>query len=231
MANLTDHPWLKWLKHWRTIADKSSPTTYVSILTTVDRSVFYEVLRVSKFHPDYDGDKPHVETSIREFNDKTALHSKATRDLGIVRVITNNRKPAFVIEPGADVLEWRAVTEGVSVRSLVEVMRAGDLGRRVRCRDRKAAKDSRERQVAIEQELMEEAKDLRTRLINTEAERDDAMRDRDRMKENLIKQNEEQHRLGIVPPSSGTMTNPLEKAQKRGFMLTSNKILPGNFEG
>lgn len=229
MADQFDY-WLKWLKHWRKIADKSSPTTYVPILATVD-GIYYEVLRVSKFHPDYDGCRPYVETSIREFNDKTAIYSKATRDLGIVRVITNNRRPAFVIESGADVLEWRAVTESVPVKKLVEVMRVGDLGRRIRRRDRKAAKNSRERQEAVVQELREEVNELQVRLSKAEADRDEAKLDRERMRENLIKQNDEQDQLGMVPPSSGTMANPLAKAQKNALKLTSTKRLPGNFGG
>jgi len=186
---------------------------------------------VSKFQQDHDGDKPHIETRIRKFNDKTALHSKATRDLGIVRVITNNRKPAFVIEPGADVLEWRALTQGVTVKKLVEVMRAGDLGRRVRLRDRKALKDSREQRAAIDQERSQELAELRTRVRNLEAERNSAKQDADRMRENLIKQNEEQHCSEMVPLGSGTKACALGTAQGRGYKPTSNKPLPGNFEG
>lgn len=229
--------WLKWLKSWRAIADKSNPTTYVSIVTTVD-GTDYEVLRVSKFQQDCDGDKPYVETPIREFNDKTALHSKATRDLGIVRVITNNRKPAFVIEPGADVLEWRALTQGVSVKRLVEVMRAGDLGRRVRRKDRRAAKASREQLEAVRQELIKEVDEGRTRekkllerLGEVKTELDNAKKDRDRMREYIIKQNEEQHLPEMVSTGSGAKACTLGTAQKRGCKLTSSKPLPGNFEG
>lgn len=230
------YPWLKWLKNWRTIADKSSATAYVPIMTT-EGGTDYEVLRVSKFHQDHDGNKPHVKTPIREFNDKTALHSKATRDLGVVRVITNNRKPAFVIEPGADVLEWRALTQGVSVTKLVEVMRAGDLGRRVRRRDRRAAKDSREQLAVVRQELNQELEEVRSReknllkqLAEMKTELNSAKQDRDRMRENLIRHNEEQCRPEMVPLGSGTTACPLGTAQKRGYKAKSNKPLPGNFE-
>lgn len=217
------YSWPKWLKHWRAIADASSPTKYEPIVATVDKTV-YEVLRVSRYHADDDGDKPHVETSIRGFNDRTALFSKATRDLGIVRVITNNRKPMFVIEPGADALEWRCATEGVTAGRLVKVMRAGDLGRRIRRRDRKAAKDSQERQVAIEQELRSELTDARERVA--ELERHVA-----RMQETIIKRNEEPPGSGRAPLSSGSLADGLGKAQERGVKLTSDKPLPGSFGG
>lgn len=225
------YPWVRWLKGWRTIADTSSPTTYVSIVVAVD-GTDYEVLRVSKFHADYDEDKPYyVETSIREFNDRTALFSKATRDLGIVRVITSKHKPTFVVEPGADVFEWRSATEGVSVGKLVKTMRAGDLGRRIRRRDRKAAKDSQERQVAIEQEYEAELQELRVRLKEAEQRAAEQEMIADRMRKSRIKENKE---LGLprgVPPSSGPLADTLGKAQERGTKLTSNKPLPGNFEG
>lgn len=231
------HSWLNWLKRWRTIADESSPTEYVPIMMTSD-STSYEVLRVSRFHQAYDGNTPHVETPIREFNDKTALHSRATRDLGIVRVITNNRKPAFVIEPGADVLEWWASKQEVSVKNLLDVMRAGDLGRRVRLQDRKAAKASRAQLLAVRQALGEELAEVRSqekklvaRLAEVEAERDSAQKDRDRMRENLITQNAQQGSTAKIPYGSGTKSSALGTDRAQIQKLTSNKPLPGNFEG
>lgn len=231
------YTWSNWLKDWRMIADKSSPTEYVPIIFKVDNESF-EVLRVSKFHLSHDGDIPHVETTIREFNDKTALHSKATRDLGIVRVITNNRKPAFVIEPGADVLEGLAFMQGVTVKRLLEVMRAGDLGRRVRQRDRKAAKASRAQLTAVRQELGEKLAELRsqeskllTQLSEVAAERDSAQTDRDRMRNNLIAQNAEQHSTAKVSHRSGTKSSALGTDRAQNQKLTSIKPLPGNFEG
>lgn len=219
------------------IAGESKSTEYVPITITVNARD-YEVLRVSRFHEDYDGDKSHVQTPIREFNDKVALHSRATRDLGVVRVITNSRKPAFVIEPGADALEWVALIQGVSVKKLVAVMRAGDLGRRVRSRDRTAAKNSRTQLAAVEAELTQELAELRdqekrlaAQLKAMENERDNAIKDRDRMKENLIKQNAEQSHLALAPSTSGTKACALGTAQDRGVKLTSNKPLPGNFKG
>ena len=40
--------WSKWLKEWRTIAEKSSFESYMAIEVEVD-DVSYEVLRVSRF--------------------------------------------------------------------------------------------------------------------------------------------------------------------------------------
>ncbi len=224
------YPWVRWLKDWRTIANTSSPTADVSIVVAVD-GADYEVLRVSRFHVDYDAEKPHVETSIRAFNDRTALFSKATRDLGIVRVITSKHKPMFVVEPGADVFEWRSATEGVSVGKLVKAMREGDLGRRIRRRDRKAAKDSQERLVAIEQEYQAELQELGVRLKEAEQRAAEQEMIADRMRKSRIEENEE---LGLprgVSLSSGPLADTLGKAQKRGTKLTSSKPLPGNFEG
>lgn len=229
------YPWLKWLKNWRTIADTSSPTTYIPIVTTVDGTVF-EVLRVSKFQQDHDGNKAHIETTIREFNDKTALHSKATRDLGIVLVISNNRKPTFVIEPGADVLEWRASTHGVSAKKLLEVMREGEIGRRVRRKDRNALKNSREQQAAAIEELNDELaetraheKKLLAQLAEIELELDSAKKDRDRMRETVIRQNEK-HGSKNIPADSGTekcTLGPLTKGDVPKHIVN----LPGHFNG
>src|SRR5258708_7296595 len=107
-----DYLWEQWLKDWRSIADESTATKYVAVVRKEGDSEF-EVLRVSKFNAEYDEDTAHVVTTIRRFNDKTAILSRSTRDLGIVRIITNGGRPAFVIEPGADVIEWHAITEGV----------------------------------------------------------------------------------------------------------------------
>lgn len=162
----TESRWAQWLKDWREIADKSTEREYVPIFWKSE-GVLYELLRVSRFCEEIDSDVPHVKTSIREFNEKTALHSRATRDLGILRVITNRHQPAFLLEPGAHVLGWRAKTQGVSEKKLVQVMRAGDLGRRVRLRDRKALKASREQLVAVAEVLnkyLEDSRSETTRL-------------------------------------------------------------------
>ena len=220
----------EWLKDWQAIADASNATTDVPIVIAVD-GIDYEVLSVSRFHSGYDERTPHIETSIREFNDKTPLLSKATRDLGIVRVITRRRQPMFMVEPGADVLQWRSATEGVTVGKLVKVMRAGNLGRRIRRRDRRAAKDSQERQEAIEQEYSSTLEDLLVRLKETEFNLAEEKRNGNRMRKTIIEHNEERDRSGGVPPSSGTMAGALGRAQDRGTKLTSNKPFPGNFEG
>lgn len=225
------YTWLTWLKNWRTIADESDPMSYIPIEITQDGKE-YEVLRVSKFSTTSDADKPCVKTSIREFNEKTALHSRATRDLGVVRVITNKLKPMFLIEPGADTIEWMAMTQGVPVNDLVKVMRAGDLGRRVRRLDRKALKNSREETDAAYVELQREREKMQKAIDAIEAELTNTKRARDRMRDTLIEQNEEQLKNNprTPVPASGTRASPLGTAQDKGTKITSTRPLPGSFE-
>lgn len=225
------YSWGTWLKTWREIADQSDPTSYIAIEITKDGEKF-EVLRVSKFNKAFDADKPCVKTSIREFNEKTALHSRATRDLGIVRAITNKHQPMFLIEPGADTIEWMALTQGVSINELVKVMRAGDLGRRVRRLDRKALKNSHEQKDAAYMALQREQERMHAELRAIEDELAETKQARDRMRDTLIESNEERFKNHprMTAPSSGTMASPLGTARDKGTKITSTKSLPGNFE-
>lgn len=157
----TEARWEQWLKDWRTIANQSTEREYIPIYWKRE-GVLYELLRVSRYCEKIDGEVPHVTTSIREFNEKTAVHSRATRDLGIVRVITHRHQPAFLLEPGAHVLGWIAQSQGVTEKRLVQVMRAGDLGRRVRLRNRKALKASREQLVATAEVLKQDLEDAKS---------------------------------------------------------------------
>lgn len=231
-------PTLKnWLDDWRTIADQSTPTTYQPIVITASGTE-YEVLSVSGYDANVDGNKPHVKNTIREFNDNIVRFSRATRDLGIVRVITNRGVPMFVIEPGGQVIEWLADTQGISVNTLMKVMRAGDLGRRVRRRDRVALKNSREESVAKEAELKQEIKDMSTqinylKIKHAELKNENAeITEREKKtRDNLISQNEKQLSQGMTPLGSGTLTGALGKAQSNGTKLTSPFPLPGHFGG
>ena len=223
--------WSEWLKDWRAIANQSHENEPTSITITWGDARF-EVLRVSKFYNKFDTKMAaYVKTPIREFNNRTALHSRATRDLGIVRVITNKHKPMFLIEPGGDVLDWMASTQDIQVKELVKVMRMGDLGRRVRRRDRKALKDSEARNLAVQEELNKEIDDLRLRERELMELLEDAKNDRDRMRDNLITQNGEQSKSGMILSDSGTESSPLGTRKNSGYKSTSNKPLPGSYGG
>ena len=229
--------WKNWLDDWRNIADTSTPTTYEPIVSTKSGTE-YEVLRVSGYDNHFDGDKPHVKNTIREFNDNIVRFSRATRDLGIVRVITNRGVPKFVIEPGGQAIDWLAETEGISVIALLKVMRAGDLGRRVRRRDRIALKNSREELAAKKAELTQELQDTHSQKMELEHKiaqlnNDNAeVTERERkMRQNLISQNEQLVSQGMTVPGSGTLTCALGTAQSNGTKLTSPFALPGHFGG
>lgn len=239
-----DYTWQNWLQQWRTIADNSESDTYLPIMITVD-TVHYELLRISKFNREYDEEKPHILTSIRDFNDKTAILSRATRDLGIVRVITKKHTPTFIIEPGADVLKWISKNEGVSAGKLVKIMRSGDIGRRIRRRDRKTAKDLHEKNLSAEQKLkakLEQQEEIVTAL-NFELEQsliykrrlleevNEMKRQRSLMEKNIIEKNNKLSKFENEPHSSGTMVSSIGVADQRGIKVLSNKPLPGNFGG
>jgi hypothetical protein len=246
-----NYTWEEWLKGWRQIADQSRTNKYLAIGRKLD-GVEFELLRVSRFDSEYDEDKRHVVTSIRKFNDQTALLSRATRDLGIVRVITNGSRPAFVVEPGAQVTQWHAKAEGVSEETLVQVMRAGELGRRVRQRDRKALKNSHAQHLAemhevkkkireLEREieefntlkfkLSEQARDAESRAIRAKMERDTIMEAHERMVADRVQENEQSLRRGKPFPKSESKTCALGTAQEQGRKLTTKKRLPGSYGG
>lgn len=228
--------WKNWLAGWRNIAEKSTLTEYQPIVW--DESG-YEVLRVSRYDNNFDGDKSHIKHTISEFNDHIVWFSRATRDLGIVRVITNRGEPTFVIEPGGEVIEWRAEKEGVSVTTLMRVMRAGDFGRRVRRRDRMALKNSHAewdaKKAELEQELQNaysHNKSLEYQSSQLQYEKTEAVERESKMRKNLISHNEQQDRQGVpTPKSDPSLACALGKAQDKGAKLTSNYPLPGHFGG
>lgn len=238
------YKWQQWLRKWRAIAENSTlegPSSIVIASGGRD----YGVLSVSKFDREYHRGKPHVKTSGQDFSNDTTLFSEATRDLGIMRIIYDDNILVFVIEPGPDVIEWRASTEGVSEKSLLKVMRNGDLGRRIRGRepaavknlqsrlkdaDRKAA-DALGRLQEIIAQHKKESEQWRISEGGYEDERNEMKRQIGAMQANIESLNEKLSNYKGAPQSSGTMTSPLGKAGDRGTMLTSTKRLPGNFEG
>jgi len=125
MVTLSD-----WLRNWRQIAENVSDGRYESITAERDgRS--YEVLRISSFDTEIDGDRRAIRTGARDFDDKTALFTHLTRDTGVVRFISMRGRPRYVLEPGSECIEWAAEVEGVSERELALAVREGALGREV----------------------------------------------------------------------------------------------------
>lgn len=174
--------WADWLRNWRNIADGVPDGYYEAITSTIDDRD-YDVLHISGYDVEVDGDRRVVRTSARDFDDKVALFTRRTRDIGLIRLICVRGSPRFVLEPGADVLDWAAAVEGVSVRDLAQSVRDGTLGRRVARLVRNAERRSRERADAELQALRERVEDLEAEAETLTAElrrreRDLARRDR-----------------------------------------------------
>lgn len=147
-----------WIQDWRRIAADVPEGHYQPI--TVERGDrTYEILRVSAFDLELDGERRVVRTGAREFDDKVALYSHLTRDIGLIRVIAMRGRPQYVLEPGADVLNWAADVEGVSLRELAQAVREGALGRHVARLVQRRERRSREFVEAQVQALRERAED------------------------------------------------------------------------
>lgn len=244
-GGVTMASWSDWLKGWRNISDESSTDEYESITDTLEvlgEDEEFEVLRISKFHPKYDGNKQYIETTIREFNDNKAKFSRLTMYLGIGRLITFKHKPVFVLEPGADAIKYVAHLERVSINNLVTAMRRGQLGRKVRSEDRLALKNSiaqqeaemralEERALELEREkatVMEELAHLRKKLDQAKKAEDEAREAQVRMIETVIQQNNAGKTQDETVPTSGTRASPLGKAISTGFKPTTNGPMPGS---
>ncbi|MER9638362.1 hypothetical protein [Mesorhizobium sp. M0228] len=132
-----------WIQNWREVAEEVPAGDYAPINVERD-GVSYEILRISNFDPQIDGERRCVRTGAREFDDRVALFTHLTRDIGLVRVISLRGRPRWVLEPGADSLEWVADVEGVSVRELTLAAREGALGRHVARLLRRRERRSRE---------------------------------------------------------------------------------------
>ncbi|ESY96673.1 hypothetical protein [Mesorhizobium sp. LNHC229A00] len=158
-----------WIQSWREVAEEVPAGRYVPINVERD-GVSYEILRISNFDPQIDGERRFVRTGAREFDDRVALFTHLTRDIGLVRVISLRGRPRWVLEPGADSLEWLADVEGVSVRELSLAAREGALGRRVAGLVRRRERRSREVLEAQVQALRERAEDAEAEAALQRAE-------------------------------------------------------------
>ncbi|POZ61975.1 hypothetical protein C2I19_10810 [Chromobacterium alticapitis] len=237
--------WSDWLKGWRNISDETSTDEYEPITDTLEvlgEEEEFEVLRISKFHPKYDGNKQYIETTIREFNDNKAKFSRLTMYLGIGRLITFKHKPVFVLEPGADAIKYVAHLEGVSMNNLVNAMRKGQLGRKVRSEDRLALKNSvaqqeaemralEERALELEREkaiVMEELAHSRKEVDQAKKAEEEARKAQVRMIETVIQQNSADKTQDGNALTSGTRASPIGKAITTGFKPTTNGPVPGS---
>jgi hypothetical protein len=174
--------WTEWLREWRQIAETLREGYYEQI-TMHHREKDYDVLRVSLYDADLDGERRVVRTPIREFDDKVALFTRRTRDIGLVRVIAVRGRPRYVLEPGADALEWAADIEGVSLRELTQSVREGALGRRVARLANRQERRSREIVEAQVQALRERVEDVEAEAAMLKAELHARERDLNRYRE------------------------------------------------
>lgn len=149
----------QWIGNWRAIANAVPDGQFEPISVEIDGRA-YEILKISSFDQDIDGGRGVVRTAARDFDDKVALFTHLTRDMGIVRIISVRGRPRWVLEPGADSFGWVAITEGVSVVELDRAIREGVLGRRVARFARQKERWSRrlvEAQVRALRESLEDA--------------------------------------------------------------------------
>ena len=117
MAYLQD-----WFRDWRRVAEAAELEVYEPLVARLDGTE-YEVLLLSRYDVAIDANKKAVLTSARHFDNHVAQLSRRTRDAGVVRVITFTGKPRYVLEPGAQTLEWAAAIEGVSIDALKSAAR------------------------------------------------------------------------------------------------------------
>lgn len=156
-----------WLADWRSIADAVPAGVYEPITITIDGREF-EILRISAYDREIDGERRVVTTPVRQFDDKVALFTRRTRDLGLVRVIAVRGRPTYVLEPGGDALDWAAEVEGISSRTLLESVREGAIGRRVARLANRRERRSREVAEAQVQALQERLEDTRAEVGSLE---------------------------------------------------------------
>lgn len=173
----------EWLRDWRTIAEQVQAGHYEPI-TAEREGTAYEIMRISAFDQEIDGDRRAVRTGARTFDGKTALYTHLTRDTGVVRFITMRGNPTYVLEPGSDAFEWAADIEGVSVREMALAVREGALGREVARlirRGQRRSSDILAAQVSALKQRAEDAEDeaLMLRAELKARERDLARADRD----------------------------------------------------
>jgi len=231
---MTFIPWADWTKPraWSALAkkytDKSGETYTVIGRERDDEGEPFELLRLSRYSPKLDAGKLAIRTSTRDFDEMPVEMSRRTRDLGVTRFITNKGKPLFVLEPGADVLEWMAIREGVSESELINITRRGEVGRAVRRKDRRALKASQQETEATIRAHKENIDKLESDLAQTRVDLNRVEDANARMVKNIICENEHN---GKTQEKSGTMASALGTAETRGIKRVTSKPLPGNFGG
>lgn len=119
-----------WNDDWREVAESVPADKYGNIVANVDGQD-YKILRVSHFDEDVDGGKTMLDTAARTFDDAQAYFSHITRDAHVARALTVRGHRRFVLEPGPQVIPFKAAREGVSVKKFVAAAREGALGRRI----------------------------------------------------------------------------------------------------
>jgi hypothetical protein len=159
----------RWIDDWRRVA-AAVPDGHYEPITVERDGRRYEILQVSYYDPEVDGERRVIRTGAREFDDKVALFTHLTRDIGVVRVISVRGRPRWVLEPGADSLDWVADTEGVSIGELAQAVREGALGRRVARLVQRRERRSRETLEAQVQALRERAEDAEAEAALRRAE-------------------------------------------------------------
>jgi hypothetical protein len=226
--------WSDWIRPraWRNLAEEHTDELgeeYVVIgQMRDDDDEPFELLKLSRYSARFDADKLALHTSIRVFDNMPVEMSRRTRDLGIVRFITKKGTPIFVLEPGADVLRWMAIREGIPERELVNIARRGEVGRAVRRKDRRALKSSRQEAEATIRAYKEHIHSLESQLAQAKLDLGNAEDAHARMVKNIVNENE---RNGEVQSSSGTMSCVLGTAEDLGYKPVSDVPLPGHFGG
>ena len=137
----------------------------------------YEVLLLSRYDVAIDAAKKAVMTTARHFDNHVAQLSRRTRDAGVVRIITFTGKPRYVLEPGAQALEWAAAMEGVSISALKSAARESAPWRGVprgAKKERLGLKQLEKQEASLEQQIFdaeEEVEHLRRELRGAKRER------------------------------------------------------------
>jgi len=143
---------------WREVAESIPFDRYGDITANVGEQTF-KILRISRYSEEIDGDRAMVSTASRDFTDAQAFYTHITRDAHVSRVITLRGKPAYVLEPGPQVIKFKAAREGVSVKEFIAAAREGALGRLIAeaaLREEKSARLVAEAKVKMLEERINE---------------------------------------------------------------------------
>lgn len=154
---------------WREVAESVPADRYGNIVASAGGEDF-KILRISHYDEDVDGGRKMVDTASRDFDDAQAYFSHVTRDAHLTRAITLRGKRKFVLEPGPQVIGFKAAREGVSVKTFIAAAREGILGRRIAEMAIREEKDARLLAEAKVQVLEARIQDLKeeTAMLNIE---------------------------------------------------------------